>query len=498
MKNKSGCISTSSSVLVLPAPTILPLPTVTITDPSSCVSMDGSITVSDKADLYSFDNGENWGSSPIMNHLLPGNYFVKIKNVLTDCPSEPKEINLKLGSKLIAKSPQTFCTTQNATLKDIVINGVNLKWYDKNIGGNQLIDTTVLTQGKTYYATQTFGDCESLNRLAVTTNILSILPIDNFVASLCDTNNDGVEIVDLQDYNTNLTAIVSEYSFEYFSTLDGANNDLENKKILNFNNYSLQTGDNIIYVKAILNKECFRIVELKVTLITSENLKQSIYVMCENNSIIINAEPGFDDYQWSSNENTPSIIVSKAGTYWLKTIKKGTDLSCTTTTNFEVIASYKPIISKIITSEWTDNENTIEVLILNTDAKSNYEYSLDNINYQTSNKFWGLKSGTYKVYVKDKYNCGIVNQNIYLLMYPKFFTPNGDGFNDLWSVKNNENAINIRLKIFDRYGRFIKDMTSGDSGWDGKYNGEDLPSDDYWFVILIDNQLIKGHFSLKR
>ncbi len=498
MKNKSGCISTSSSVVVLPTPTILPLPMVTVVSPSSCISNDGSIMVRDKADLYSFDNGESWSPSPIMNNLLPGNYFVKIKNALTDCPSEANEVNLKTGSKLIAASPQTFCAKQNATLKDIVINGINLKWYDKNSGGNQLIESTLLIQGATYYVTQTFGDCESLNRLPVTINIVSVLPVFDYEMSLCDINNDGVEIVNLQDYNTNLTANVSEYTFEYFSTFDGANTNLEDKKILNFNNYPLQIGDNVIYAKAILNKECYRIVELKIALLSTENLKQLLYVICENNNIVINAETGFDDYQWSTNEKTPSIVVSKAGQYSLTTIKKGANLNCTATTNFEVVNSYKPIISKIITSEWTDNENTIEVLILNTNEKSNYEYSLDNINYQTSNKFWGLKSGTYKVYVKDKYNCGIVNQNIYLLMYPKFFTPNGDGFNDLWYINNNQNGVNIKLKIFDRYGRFLKEITSGNPGWDGKYNGEDLPSDDYWFVILIDNQIIKGHFSLKR
>jgi hypothetical protein len=43
-------------------------------------------------------------------------------------------------------------------------------------------------------------------------------------------------------------------------------------------------------------------------------------------------------------------------------------------------------------------------------------------------------SGAYTVYVRDKNGCGIVTDKVYLLMYPKFFTPNGDGYNDTWSI----------------------------------------------------------------
>jgi hypothetical protein len=43
--------------------------------------------------------------------------------------------------------------------------------------------------------------------------------------------------------------------------------------------------------------------------------------------------------------------------------------------------------------------------------------------------------------VRDKNGCATVTDEVYLLMYPKFFTPNGDGFNDTWKIKFSDNEI---------------------------------------------------------
>ena len=89
-------------------------------------------------------------------------------------------------------------------------------------------------------------------------------------------------------------------------------------------------------------------------------------------------------------------------------------------------------INSIETKDWTDTENTITVF---TTENGEYEYSIDGINYQESNVFSGLASGKYTVEVRDKNGCGTAKDEIFLLMYPKFFTPNGDGFNDTWKIK---------------------------------------------------------------
>lgn len=93
----------------------------------------------------------------------------------------------------------------------------------------------------------------------------------------------------------------------------------------------------------------------------------------------------------------------------------------------------------------------------------------------------------------------MVSEELYLLMYPKFFTPNSDGYNDYWKIKFSENEPNLTVKIFDRYGKLLKQLGMNSKGWDGKYLGKDVPSSDYWFVVTRENgKEYKGHFSLKR
>jgi gliding motility-associated-like protein len=128
-----------------------------------------------------------------------------------------------------------------------------------------------------------------------------------------------------------------------------------------------------------------------------------------------------------------------------------------------------------------------------------YAYSLDNINFQTSNIFENLPAGTYRVYVKEVNGCGTVNAEFVLLNYPKFFTPNADGYNDTWHIQFSNFEPNLTVVIFDRFGKLITRLQSGDAGWDGMYNGQTLPSTDYWFAVTRQNGTIyKGHFSLRR
>jgi gliding motility-associated-like protein len=87
------------------------------------------------------------------------------------------------------------------------------------------------------------------------------------------------------------------------------------------------------------------------------------------------------------------------------------------------------------------------------------------------------------------------------LDYPRFFTPNGDGINDFWYIKNLNQRIsgNGFITIFDRYGKLIYQINPQNQVWDGAFNGSPLPSSDYWFQFQLDDgKIIKGHFSLKR
>jgi gliding motility-associated-like protein len=103
--------------------------------------------------------------------------------------------------------------------------------------------------------------------------------------------------------------------------------------------------------------------------------------------------------------------------------------------------------------------------------------------------------------VQDKKGCGIVFERFYILDFPKYFTPNGDGYNDTWFIKNldKRNLENSVITVFDRYGKLLKQISGVSEGWNGTFNGNLLPSNDYWFEIRLTNgKSVKGHFTLKR
>ena len=85
---------------------------------------------------------------------------------------------------------------------------------------------------------------------------------------------------------------------------------------------------------------------------------------------------------------------------------------------------------------------------------------------------------------------------------PNFFTPDGDGENDVWKPKYLDNNVNARIYIFDRYGRRLASLAPGE-GWNGEYDGRSMPSGDYWYIIEINDQLYDkrqfyGNFTLYR
>jgi len=108
------------------------------------------------------------------------------------------------------------------------------------------------------------------------------------------------------------------------------------------------------------------------------------------------------------------------------------------------------------------------------------------------------------VIARDVNGCGIGSNSLIVMDYPLYFTPNGDGFNDTWNITGITNQPAAKIFIYDRYGKLIKQLSPSSSGWDGTYNGQPLPTSDYWFTVEFiepkDGALnqFKAHFTLKR
>jgi gliding motility-associated-like protein len=154
-----------------------------------------------------------------------------------------------------------------------------------------------------------------------------------------------------------------------------------------------------------------------------------------------------------------------------------------------------------VSNPFEDNQ----IIVVNTNGFGLYEYSLDNGPFQTSNIFENVALGSHTITIRDvkgNTSCGeVVINDIFTISYPHYFTPNGDGFHETWNVVGLQSRP-ARLYIFDRYGKLLKQLSPSGDGWDGMYNGHELPSTDYWFKVEYYDQgqwkEFKSHFSLKR
>lgn len=491
-KDSFGCLSNFNSVVLNSE--FLPAPLYTTAQPY-CIT-GGSITITSPAKEFSFDGGTTWQTSNTLSNLLAGSYIIKIKDA-QGCTSPNVYAYLY---NLDSIYPQYILTNAGCGTYASITITTPADFYSFD-GGNTWTTNPIavnLTSGIYYNLVVKKGtNCISLsNSVYIYSYFLPIPPANDYQTTECDDLNDGSENINLTNYNSNLIANSSNYSFTYYNSFLGAENNSIANQITNSNAYNLSNTNNKVYVRVTSGNSCYKVVELKFAFIASPVINmQNAYPLCVNKNIIVNAGNGFSSYLWSTGETSQTILINQHGNYWVTVTENHNPLVCSSTKNFNIFLSNPATIVNIETKDWTNDENMITVYV---NGLGIYEYSLDNTHYQDSNTFYGLKSGSYTVYVHDKNECGTVNDEVYLLMYSKFFTPNGDGFNDTWSVKLSHFETGLTTKIFDRNGKLIK--TLDNTGfWNGTFNGQELPSTDYWFVVTRANgKEYRGHFSLKR
>ena len=311
---------------------------------------------------------------------------------------------------------------------------------------------------------------------------------------------------DLQDIRDTFFAIFD--TAEFYLSLEDA---LAEEDPLP-DNYT--TEDTTIFLRVENNNECQGIVayELRVDRTPVVNIEDGI--VCTNNPpLLVSAESGFDEYRWYRIEpsgaetqisTTQDANIFEAGQYRLELSyvynSFGMQRVCSNSEEFTVLPSG---IANFLSFEIEDiSENNIVTILV--DGDGDYEYAIfdDFGPYQDSNVFTNVPSGLIDFYVRDKNGCGTVGAfTAAVIGYPKFFTPNGDAQNDRWQIKGltQFTRTGTRIMIFDRFGKLLKQLDPAGGGWDGLFNNRELPADDYWFSVeLNDGRSFKGHFTLKR
>ncbi len=316
------------------------------------------------------------------------------------------------------------------------------------------------------------------------------------------------------DIQNNILPVTGNYSISYYETetdfLSELNPILD---ISNFRNVNSPFNQDIwVRVDSTLDNSCygFGIIHLVVNPLPEILLTGDGFVCLNQPTVFITLDAGIIDgsptsnytYQWFlngtaiTNATNYTLDVNTNGIY---TVEVTTSFGCSRTRTYTITASEIAILQNINIIDLVDN-NSVEVLI--TGVGVDYFFALDDENnYQTSNFFENVPIGNHTIYIRDNKGCGMLEIEIHIIGAPKYFTPNGDGIQDTWNIRGTSDDYNANaiIYIFDRFGKLLKQIAPLGNGWDGTFNGNIMPADDYWFIAKFsDNRETKGHFTLKR
>lgn len=252
----------------------------------------------------------------------------------------------------------------------------------------------------------------------------------------------------------------------------------------------------IIQARIVNGPDCYGIVPitLDVNTFSPLNFQDETAALCIGSTSNLSVASGYSSYLWNTGATTNMIPISAAGNYSVTVTNAN---GCKAIKKFIVISSEIATITGATVHDFAGDQNSV---LIEFTGVGNYEFSLDGSYFQDNPLFTGIAPGNYLGYARDKNGCGLSDPfTIYVLDYPRFFTPNGDGFNDAWEIKNLDLFPKATIIIYDRYGKFIKELNKINPSWNGTYIGNELPATDYWFNLNFgDGKIIKGNFSLKR
>ena len=329
---------------------------------------------------------------------------------------------------------------------------------------------------------------------------------NNASIELCDTDGteDGFMSFNLTEANdTVLAGAPAGLDLIYYETYEDA---LIETNPLGTTYINTTPYNQTIYGRVENANACYGISEIELTVFKLPQIETNFEtIYCLNsfpetivlNGGVIEDSPSNYYYEWlPTGENTSEIEINAPGTY---TVKVTNTNGCFKERTITVLPSS---IARNINFEVVDasQNNSITVLV---DGEGDYEYALDNSNgpYQNSSTFTNVLPGLYTVYIRDKNECGIADDLVSVIGFPKFFTPNNDDVNDYWQVKgiSSQFQSNTSVFIFDRFGKLLIELNPLSSGWNGTFNGEKMPTNDYWFKVkLQDGRTFTSHFTLKR
>ncbi|MFY7810978.1 MAG: T9SS type B sorting domain-containing protein, partial [Flavobacterium sp.] len=419
-------------------------------------------------------------------------------------------------------------TVSNTSFNYTVINSLGVSGFISGIGiGTSITDTLVNTgtsQGfVTYEITPLSGNCTGGSKqITVTVKpIPRVVQLNTSYPPICSGTAPNIIF---NSVNPNIAYV---YTVEQYGVTGAFNGDtfanINGNLFLDFQiltNNSNEVGYVEYTIKPLLN-QCFGEpikVKIFVNPLPKPVLQNGVICVDEQGNPLGNftINAGLSDldhtFEWKYKNNygiestlpftNSTITINQVGTYHV--IATNTTTGCKSfPSNPAIITASTAATQFLVTqSDSFADMPFIEINVLN--GSGTYLYQLNDSAWQTSNIFENVNFGNHIVRVKDTLGCTNLSEKVKIITHLKFFTPNGDGFQDNWKIFGFEDQPEATIFIYNKYGKLLKQLSTLDAsnGWDGTFIGNNLPADDYWFVINYkengQEKIFKSHFSLKR
>ncbi|RXG15819.1 putative repeat protein (TIGR01451 family)/gliding motility-associated-like protein, partial [Leeuwenhoekiella aestuarii] len=426
------------------------------------VSVNGQTYAEGAGDLV--DNGDGtWTLTvPAGDEIPEGVYDVvatlvdALGNVSTDATID--ELTIDLGMPT-GEMNQMFCTTDQPTLMDIVLDQPNVVWFAEETNGAVLDINTPLQNGVTYYAALIVDGVIGSSRLAVTTTLMQ--PISANIDASEPTACLGTEIV----YTTQSGMTNYVWAITSGGSIVSGGGTSDNFVIVVWD----AAGDNSVSVDYDTTLSC--IVNTSATLNVTTTACSDLTISKTVNILTpVIGETIVYSIEVTNNGQTDitSIMVGEA-------LPSGLQFESFTAP----IGDYNPLTGEWSIPQLAANTSTILTITATVLETGNYRNvaTILNSNPVDSN---------------PDNNSSEVEIDPDCLMVFNEFSPNGDGMNDLFTIRCIENYPNNRLNIFNRVGQLVYTANGYNNSWNGVSNvassinkSVGLPVGTYYYALEL-------------
>ena len=345
---------------------------------------------------------------------------------------------------------------------------------------------------------------------------VSPLPIPEpvIIPSQCDDDTDGLQTFDMSGVASQVVGTQADMVVSYHATQQDAEDSIN---ALGNSITTTEPDVQTIYIRLENSLTgCYAVstTQLVVDALPVVNLEDN-YVICSDTSSggidSVEVDPGLSSaiYSFIWRDEFGAILstastytVDQGGIYSLEVSYSNSSTACSAPLEIFTVSESGPpaVIVDVLTEDFADTH----VVMATATGTGIYEFSLDQGPWQDSGTFIGVTPGEHAINVRDVNGCGTTVMPFSIVDYPRYFTPNNDGYHDTWNIPAFSGQLGSRILIFDRYGKLLKQISPAGDGWDGTFNGRPMPTNDYWFLVNYNDlttgepKQLRANFSLKR